>query len=607
MTGPKGAVSVSAGGKLLGSAYDPRAEGERLAGQMLKDRTDVLVAIGFGLGHQLEAFRERHGCPVIVYEPSPARLRAALSTRPIPLLDLDDVWITTELPMLGSLLSRYYTPGLCVRIAPHPSAVALDPESVREAVHQVQQTKNALDITATTRVRMAGAWSALTVENLPHLIENPNALSMKGTFEGLPAVVCAAGPSLDKQLPLLREYQDRVLVVAIGQVVGSLRRAGITPHIVHLVESQDVRHHLADEDGTGAEDLNLFLLPSAHPGLFELPVRSRFHVPILANTVGVWLSRLAGDPRGMHSGGTVAQTAVFLASALGANPVLLIGQDLAYTGNRAYARDSVYDGVGFEDRGDGRYELTRIDRKMRHFREVKQSGGRSRRRDLVWVPAWGGGKVPTSPAYASFRESYRDIAGSLARSGGQLVNCTEGGALIPNVDHVPFAEMLERHAAPGPTAIAERIHRVYDTREKPERAPFERGIAELEGSLEKLEREAARGLDASEKAVTGLRMAQSPQRKIDLLRGIGRYERRVQQGLGAVPWLDPLVQLALHEAMAGVRKSENQEPTPEAAAEESRMLFETTLSGIERARALLERVAERLDESLPEPLDRRDP
>lgn len=598
--GPKGQATVSVAGKLLASAYDPRAEGERLAGKLLSERTDVLVAVGFGLGHHLEAFRERNACPILVYEPSPARLRAALATRPMTLLERDDVWVTTDLTALGGMLARYYVPGLCVRVAPHPAVLELDADAVAEAVAQVRQTKNALDITAATRVQKAAGWTALTVENVPHWLRQPSVLALQNAFRGMPAVVCAAGPSLDRQLPLLRAYQDRVLVVAIGQVVGALRGAGIRPHLVHLVESQDVRHHLLDERGGGTEDLDLFVLPNVFPGLFELPVRTRFHVPIEADRMATWLGGLAGDGRGIHSGGTVAQTAVFLARTLGADPVLLIGQDLAYTDNRAYARNSVYDGVGFEDEGGGQYRLTRIDRKVRHFRRVNRPG-RSKRRDLVWVPGWHGRRVPTSPAYASFRETYRDIAASVKRGGGRLVNCTEGGALIPGVAHQAFADMLERHAASEPVAVSEVIREAYAAHVPPERTSFERGIEKLSRALDALARDADAGRSAAEQALVGLARPASQQRQIDLLRGIARYERRVQRGLGAVPWLDPLVQRSLHQAAAEARRAGNDAPTPEAAAAESRVLFETTRSGIERARELLGRLRERLDACFPDP------
>ena len=321
-------------------------------------------------------------------------------------------------------------------------------------------------------------------------------------------------------------------------------------------------------------------------------------MPIQADSVATWLRGFAGDGRGMHSGGTVAQTAVFLARVLGADPVLLIGQDLAYTNQRAYAKGSSYDGVGFQEDGEGHYRLTRIDRKMRHFRKVK-GPARTQPRELVWVPGWGGERVATSPAYASFRETYRDIAASVERDGGRLINCTEGGALIPGVDHEPFAAMLERHAAPGPVAISERIAKVHAEHAPLEREPFEQGLARLDRALDALERDARDGLEGAEKALRALSRRTSQQRQIDLLRGIGRCERRVQKGLAGVPWLDPLIQAALHEAIAESRRRGGATPTAEHAAEESKTLFETTIEGIERAREMRSRIEERLGVCLP--------
>jgi hypothetical protein len=596
--GPRGGRTVSAGGMLLGSAYDPRGEGERLAEKMASEGADLLVAVGFGLGHHLEAFRQRNPCPILVYEPSAARLRAALSTRPIPLLERDDVFVTTELGLLGGMLARRYTPGLCVRVVPHPSALRLAPEAVREAVAHVQNTKNTLDITARTRVKMAAAWAGMTADNLPALLRSPSFGALSGCFRGLPAVVCAAGPSLDRQLPTLRRYADRVVILAIGQVVGALRRAGIEPDLVHVVESQDVSHQLTHAGDT--RDLDLVLLPSCHPNLFQLPVRSRFTAYIAANQVGQWIAKAWDEGRWLSSGGTVAQTAVFLAEALGADPVCLIGQDLAFSQGRAYARGSVYDGVGFEDRGDGRYALTGIGRKMNHFGRSLREDGESLRQDLVWVPGWHGGRVPTSPAYAAFRESYRDIGSALKQHGVRLVNCTEGGARIPSLEHAPLAEVLEHHAG-EPLPKRERLRAIHDAWTPPDRAVFVRRLTESRAALERLAREATRGRGEAERAPARLRAARSPQRTIDVLQGIARHEKRVRDRLGAVPWIDSFVQPRLHEARALASRADAAEATPQRAVEESLLLFETTEAGVEDALALLERIEAKLEEAYTEP------
>lgn len=593
--GPRGGRTVSSRGVLLGSAYDARAEGERMAASVAEAGADVLVAVGFGLGHHLEAFRERNPCPIVVYEPSPARLRAALSTRAIPLLEHDDVMVTTDLGLLGGMLSRFYTPGLCLRVFPHPSTLRLEPEAVREAVAQVERTKSALDIMAHTRVAMVATWAQGTADNLPHLVRSPGVARLAGAFRGMPAVICAAGPSLDRQIETLRRYRDRVLIVAIGQALSALRKAGIEPHLVHVVESQDVSHQITHAGDT--RDLNLVLVPNAHPALFALPVRSRFTAYLAANQVGQWIGGALGETRWMSSGGTVAQTAVFLAELVGAGPICLIGQDLAFTDGRAYARDSVYGQVGFEVSEGRAYRFTRLGTKTRLFGRDHAEDLHTDHQDLVWVPGWHGGRVPTSPAYASFREGYRDIASALKRVGVCLVNCTEGGARIPAIEHAPFAETLERHAG-APRDVVSEIHRSFDSWEPPGRDAFEGRLARSRRALDEVEGEARAGLRGAEQAPARLRVAKSPQRKIDVLRRIGRYEKRVLARLGAAPWLDALVQPRLYEVAALARRSEAREATPEQAVEESRLLFETTLAGVEEARALFVRIEERLEEAV---------
>ncbi len=79
--GPTGAATLVEAGVRLASAYDPVAEGRRLAETALADAPDLLVAVGLGLGHQLEAFRAARAAPILVYEPSLARWRALLEAR----------------------------------------------------------------------------------------------------------------------------------------------------------------------------------------------------------------------------------------------------------------------------------------------------------------------------------------------------------------------------------------------------------------------------------------------------------------------------------------------------------------------------------------------
>jgi len=120
--GPRGAATLSERGRLLGSAYDPVEEGRRQAATLAEGRSDLVVSIGFGLGHHVESLLHGHHAPVLVYEPSPARLSAALeSLGERTWLDVPALHWAADLDELGERFAALYTPGLAVRFFVHPS------------------------------------------------------------------------------------------------------------------------------------------------------------------------------------------------------------------------------------------------------------------------------------------------------------------------------------------------------------------------------------------------------------------------------------------------------------------------------------------------------
>lgn len=588
--GPRGARTLRCDGVLLASAYDPVAEGERLGAEMAEPPTDLLVCIGFATGHHLEVFRARNPCPLVVFEPSPSRLGAALSLRPgLTLLGREDVRITTDLDELRLLVSALYVPGLRMRVHVHPTAYRLDPRAVADAVDAVGRTKDASDIQGATRVRMSERWARMTADNLGSLLASPGIGGLAGAFAGRPAVVAAAGPSLDKQLPALAAARDRVLVLAIGQTLGALRRAGIEPDLVHMVEARPVAHQL--EKAGDVSNVTLVVPPNIHPDVLEVPVRARFIGYQAANPFGRWVGGALGERHFLASGGTVAACAVYLAAFLGANPVMLIGQDLAFTGGRVYASGSSYAGIDVKME-DGRFSYRNIEIKNHLFGDVINEGTYRTRR-VVWVEGWDGEKVPTSGTYASFREHYRDMAARFASDGVRLINCTEGGAHLPGLEHLPFCEALAACPA-GSLDAGAVLHEAHDAWTSPGSKGLAKALATARDQLDHLEQASRRGLERAEAAPAALRRARSPQEKIRVLRGLGKIEKRVSRSLERLPWLDSMVQREILAVAARARRSDREAADPEVSVRAARDLFAATAAAVEAGQGLLDAFEEAL-------------
>ncbi|MEZ4218395.1 MAG: 6-hydroxymethylpterin diphosphokinase MptE-like protein [Myxococcota bacterium] len=577
-----GGATLAEAGRRWASAYAPLDEARRWV-DALGEGADVAVVLGLGAAHHVDALLARGAGCVLVLEPSAARLRALLEHGgALAWLDDERVDLALDAAGLARAFAARYAPGMSVRVFAHPVLEKHDPEEAGAVLRRIAEIKSARDVVERTRVWKSAEWLAQTARNTARMLESHDFAELAGAFAGRPAVVVAAGPSLDKQLALLAEYRDRVLVIAIGQTLRVLRAAGIEPDLVHVLEAQDVVHQLTGAGST--DDVDLVVSPNAHPGLYEVPVRRRFVAYAAPHRFAGWVRDQVAHWRPVESGASVSLSAVALAGALGARPVLVIGQDLAFTGGRTYAAHSLYEGVGARADGQGRVRLSNVRAKAELFGIPSDDDVFEEAR---WVDGWDGEKVLTTASYATFIEEYTTAAAALAGAGTRLVNCTEGGAHLPGVEHARFADELARHARERFDARA-----VVDACAQPPpadaRARLARGIGRARARLRTLARTAERGRRAVERVLPHAdrpRAQDAPE-----LERIARLERAARRGLGALDWLDDLVRPHLHDVRLALHRTEERELALAEALALSGGLFAALEHAIASARATLDEV-----------------
>ncbi|MDR1515006.1 MAG: DUF115 domain-containing protein [Synergistaceae bacterium] len=284
-----------------------------------------------------------------------------------------------------------------------------------------------------------------------------------GQNAGRPAVVVSAGPSLDRNFELLREIEDKFIVIASDAVLGKMIRSGIAPHIVCCLE-----RGLPTYDAYFAENLDRYphecskiLLisqavctpkiygrwpgPKILIGKGELPLDRWF----IADTLG-------GDA--IRSGLSVAHMCYSVAVSLGASRIALIGQDLAYAADGFMHAEGVYGSAA---------------RSAMRRRETDDG--------MIKIPGALGGEVFTNDIFLMF---LREMESMVESFGIAAYDCTEGGALIAGTTAEPFADFIAREAA-GLTPITDETRPSEIVRKAglpPER---ERRHAELAERMEK--------------------------------------------------------------------------------------------------------------------------
>jgi hypothetical protein len=152
----------------------------------------------------------------------------------------------------------------------------------------------------------------------------------------------AAGPSLDRALPVLREVQHSAVLVTVDTALRPLLDAGITPHVVVAVDpSESNGRHLTDLPPCPATHL------VAEGSLDSLALGGfagrTFFFRVADHQPWPWLRRHGRDVGTLRAWGSVLTSAFDLALRMGCDALIFTGADLAYTGGRPYARGVVYE------------------------------------------------------------------------------------------------------------------------------------------------------------------------------------------------------------------------------------------------------------------------
>jgi hypothetical protein len=253
-----------------------------------------------------------------------------------------------------------------------------------------------------------------TFRNISEIIYNPGFNLIMDKFKGKPAVVIASGPSLKKNVHLLRGLENKAVLICADSTLRPLIKMGIKPHIVASLERTEptirVLENFTPEE---VKDVYLAAVPVIPNDAYKAYSGPKIIVYREYNFYR-WLSIERGRQKIMQSSGNMAFK---LATGLSCNPIIIIGQDLAFSRDD----DSTHiSGVDYGTKQEMYY-------KKRRF-EVMGNDGKPIMTSVEWYPFLKGYEVNIA--------DYK---------GNTVINSTEGGAYINGTIVMPFAEAIEKY------------------------------------------------------------------------------------------------------------------------------------------------------------------
>ena len=399
-----------------------------------------LFVIGAGVGHVLDALEATgRSTKVLILEPDPGVAVLLLARR-----DWQPWFASGRLRLLtgpdytgASSVARSVNGAETSGILVNPALAEHRPEAVRKARAVAQRIQKEAGANADARKQHAGRYLLQTLGNLPMIKRESDAAALQGSFGGRPAVMVAAGPSLDAALPVLAAYQDQVVIIASDTTLRPLLAAGIRPHLMVGVDPGEInaRHLSGVADTSG---IWMAAEASLHPAAFPSFEGRTFLFKVSDHEPWPWL-REAGLDRGtVRAWGSVATSAFDLALRMKCDPVIFVGHDMAYTNDRPYCDNTV-----FHD--EWRAYLLEAWGRVREDHMQMYEQGMMAGQPLISLPDVNGEPVKTAARLVAFRDWI--VEQTTATPDRTFINATGGGILHGGrIAQMPIEVALATHA-----------------------------------------------------------------------------------------------------------------------------------------------------------------
>ncbi len=375
---------------------------------------ETLIFLGFGYGHILSYITKnfKNIKNVIIIEPSLNLFKEVIHNVEINFLGKLNVTLYLNITpeIVVSILTQFFTTSNKAMIISHIYFILAYKEYYEKISKPLLKFLNNFVVEVSTVRHHIYDWMGNVVRNFKH-----DVIPFEAIYEdlkGLPIIIVSAGPSLDKNILLLKEVKDRALIIAVGSAVRILHNKGVVPH---LRMALDPAPHEWD---AVVEGIDTSAAPLMYVGAIFHKILDEYKAPIIRLVADIdFITKYAYkkgniEYKPIRGGFSVSNVALNVACLLGSKKIILMGQDMCYSKERIYA--------------EGAWTSATIDiAKSNYLKE----------HDIF------GNEVYTMKVYLGIRTQIESVVKE--NSDIEFINSTEGGLKIDNIPNIDFQDALK--------------------------------------------------------------------------------------------------------------------------------------------------------------------
>lgn len=299
----------------------------------------------------------------------------------------------------------------------------------------------------------------------------PNILNLSGSFwgnalfgkfKGIPAIICGAGPSLEKQIDKLGNLKDHALIFAGGSSLNGILAKNVLPHFGAGIDPNPTQ--LERLDASQAAKVPFFYRSRM---LVEASKKIRGQRLYISGVGGYdvadfYEKKLDLESEFLDEGHNVVNFCTEVAVRMGCNPIIYVGMDLAFTDMKAYST-----GIDDAKRDKNREEL--FSAEDQEYRGIEKKDIYGEPTITLWK--W----IAESDWLSRFAKEHPSLT---------FINATEGGIGFSEIANMSLEKAVENLQKLGP--FEDKIQKEIQLADIPQATALvlKNATLELKASLE---------------------------------------------------------------------------------------------------------------------------
>ena len=421
--------------KYINSKYDPVLEAKQLIDKSFTNKNSNYILLGLGLGFHLQALMKKvdSSAKIIIFEKSLSLARLAFTHNDFyNIINHPGVsfHININPNTLQELIYEERT-----NIAIHgysiiniKTLIDLEKSYYTAIKNELEQSHQKFQININTQAAFSKIFYKNIFDNVKKVIISPGIKLIKDKFFEKPAVIVSAGPSLDKNIGMIKSVRKNIIVITVATALKPLLLNGIKPDFVVAVDpNADTLQSFHVEKIP--EDMWLIFdpcIPSTVCSLFnERRIMIDSSIPLAK-----WLTDHSETKGSLDNVYSVAHSAFYLSRYMGCEPIIFVGQDLSFDGYRMHCKDTFYN-QKHEDNIHSDTTLEIIE--YNNYKKYNES--------ITSTLNIFNNNSKTTKAMETYKYQFKNKTNQYSK----ILNATEGGVDIPGAENITLKEALNKY------------------------------------------------------------------------------------------------------------------------------------------------------------------